>query len=69
MSTIMNVHTKVRSMAPIMIHATTFFPTFCLAPLLIYFPPYDPASAFIIVIFIILVRRSVKIIITAVADR
>ena len=69
MSTIMNVQTKVRSIAPIMIHATTFLATFCLAPLLIYLPPYDQASAFVIIIVIILVRRRVQIIITAVADR
>ena len=39
MSTMMNVQTNVRSIAPMMHQATTFVPTFFLLPLLIYIPP------------------------------
>ena len=53
MITTTNANTNVRSIAPIMIHATTFLPTFCLAPLIIYSPPYAPVSIFIIVIVFI----------------
>ena len=53
MITTINANTNVRSIAPMMIHATTFLPTFCLAPLLIYSPPYAPVSIFIIVIVFI----------------
>ena len=38
MSTMMNVQTNVRSIAPMITQATTFVPTFCLFVLLIYFP-------------------------------
>lgn len=38
MRTMMNVQTNVRSIAPMIIQATTFVPTFCLFVLLIYFP-------------------------------
>ena len=52
MSTIMNVQTNVRSIAPMIIQATTFVPTFCLFVLLIYIP--SPASINSLVILIAL---------------
>jgi len=68
MSITINVNTKVRSMAPIMIHATIFFPTFCLAPLLIISPPYVPVSVIVIIVIFFLLGRCVRLIITAVTD-